>query len=74
LATFVNALPLCHGTCTQLPTTLGPVFQKELQRFPKAMPIVNSNVTCAPFDGTNPTVCTSIDAYGLTIGIAFGNR
>src|SRR5262249_49193171 len=46
-ATFVNGSPLCAGACPNLPTTVGPVFQSLLTRFPQAMPLVNSRINCA---------------------------
>jgi hypothetical protein len=46
MASFVND-QLCEGGCPDLPTTVGPVFQDLLGRFPQAMPLVNSTVDCA---------------------------
>src|SRR5437868_5339162 len=46
-ATFVNSSALCSGGCPNLPTTVGPIFQSLLTKFPQAMPLVNSNVNCA---------------------------
>ena len=47
-------------------TSLGPIFSKEQQKFPNAMPIVNSNYTCltpGQYPST-PDPCTSFDAWG----------
>ena len=75
LATYVNSIAPCSdivGGCPDLPTTVGPIFQSQLQKFPKAMPLVNSNYECAPFDGT-PTPCTSFDAWGQNFAGVIGN-
>ncbi len=45
-ATFVDA-NLCGGACSNLPTTVGPIFQSQLQKFPLAMPLVNSAENCS---------------------------
>jgi Carboxypeptidase regulatory-like domain len=72
LKTFVNALPVCSGACVNLPTSEGPIFNKERLKFPKAMPIVNSTFVCPPtFDPNNPDPCSSFDAYGLGNGNLF---
>jgi hypothetical protein len=52
LATFVNA-NLCGGGCPNVPTTVGPIFQSQLQKFPLAMPLVNSTENCATTTTTN---------------------
>jgi hypothetical protein len=67
LATFVNNEALCNGGCTLLPTKAGPIFAAELAKYPKALPIVNSSITC-PFAGQNvalPDPCSSFDAWGF---------
>jgi hypothetical protein len=65
-ATFVNSSPLCAGACPDLPTTVGPVFQSLLTKFPEAMPLVNSSVNCAS-DITG--ACIGQGAY--TTGLAY---
>ncbi|HWZ81893.1 MAG TPA: TonB-dependent receptor [Terriglobales bacterium] len=68
LATYVNSLPICTsvGGCPLLPTTLGPVFQSLIQKWPQAVPLVDSNEVCTPFDPTvGPTNCTSQDGWGF---------
>jgi outer membrane receptor protein involved in Fe transport len=75
LATYVNSIAPCNtvpGGCPLLPKTLGPMFSAQLQQFPLAFPIVNSNYTCAPYDGT-PTPCTSYDAWGQNDAHLLGN-
>ncbi|HLX83966.1 MAG TPA: TonB-dependent receptor [Terriglobales bacterium] len=65
LATFVNSVAPCNtiaGGCPLLPTTLGPVFSSLLQKFPLAVPLVNSTVDCS--STPTPSVCFSDDAYG----------
>ena len=56
-ATFVQN-NLCGGPCT-VPTTVGPIFQSLLQKWPQAMPLVNSSITCNPAlpANQNPTGC-----------------
>jgi hypothetical protein len=49
--------PLQTTGC-DIPTSLGPIFSKEQQKYPNAVPIVNSNTTCP-----NPA-CQSFDAWG----------
>jgi len=61
LATYVNSIAPCNGIaggCPLLPTTVGPIFQAQLQKFPQAVPIVNSTVDCAA-QTTFPNPCTS---------------
>ena len=45
MATYVND-NLCDGGCPGLPTTVGPIFNSQLQKFPLAMPLVKSTVDC----------------------------
>src|SRR5689334_16140504 len=52
-ATFIQN-NLCTGPCT-VPTAVGPIFQQLHQKWPLAVPLVNSSVNCA----TNPGPCTS---------------
>jgi len=52
-ATFIQN-NLCTGPCT-VPATVGPIFQQLHQKWPLAIPLVNSSVNCA----TNPGACTS---------------
>ena len=65
MATFVNSVAPCSdvvGGCPELPTTVGPVFQSLITKWPLAVPLVNSSVDC-----TNPdenSVCQSLDAFG----------
>jgi len=69
LATYVNSIAPCSGIaggCPLLPTTVGPIFQSQLQKFPQAMPIVNSTVDCAS-QTTFPNPCTSFDAWGQNL-------
>jgi len=66
LKTFVNTQAPCNtvvGGCPLLPTQAGPIFTNELQKFPLAMPIVNSSIDCAA-QTTFPNPCTSFDAWG----------
>lgn len=66
LATFVNSVSPCSdvaGGCPLLPTSAGPIFTSQLQKFPQAMPIVNSTIVCAE-QTTFPNPCTSFDAWG----------
>jgi Carboxypeptidase regulatory-like domain/TonB dependent receptor len=74
LAAFVNTQSPCVdvGGCPLLPTSQGPVFTKELAKYPKAMPIVSSSYVCAPFTGV-ATPCTSFDAWGQNFVGALGN-
>jgi hypothetical protein len=66
LAAFVNSEAPCNtvaGGCPLLPTSEGPVFAKELARYPQSMPIVNSPLAnCVGLPDPNP--CTSFDAWG----------
>jgi hypothetical protein len=77
LKTFVNSISPCVdlvGGCPLLPTSQGPVFTKELQKYPKAMPIVNSSIVCPPtFDPNNPDPCTSFDAWGQNFAGVIGD-
>ncbi len=63
LAAFVNAQPFCNGACSNLPTTVGPIFKQLAAKWPQAVPFANSTADCS-----DPTVaaavCTSFDAYG----------
>jgi hypothetical protein len=62
LATFVNSVSPCVdvGGCPLLPTTVGPVFQSLIQKWPLAVPLVDSNVDCT----VDPGPCQSFDAWG----------
>jgi Carboxypeptidase regulatory-like domain/TonB dependent receptor len=65
LKAFVNSVAPCNtiaGGCPLLPTSEGPVFQSLVQKWPQAMPIVNSSFTCA--GAVAPDPCTSFDAWG----------
>jgi len=63
-APFIQA-NLCGGPCT-VPTTAGPIFQQLLQKWPQAMPLVNSSINCAT-DTTG--ACLGQGAY--TSGLAY---
>ncbi len=63
LAAFVNAQPFCAGACTNLPTTVGPIFNQLAAKWPQAMPLVNSTADCTD-PVTAAAVCTSFDAFG----------
>jgi outer membrane receptor protein involved in Fe transport len=66
LKAFVNSQAPCNtvaGGCPLLPTQAGPIFTNELQKFPLAMPIVNSSINCAA-QTQFPDPCTSFDAWG----------
>ena len=52
---------LQSGGC-DIPTTLGPIFSQELQKFPQAMPIVNGNLSDCSLPDPNP--CSSFDGWG----------
>ena len=75
LAAFVNSEAPCNtiaGGCPLLPTSEGPVFAKELARFPDAMPIVTSPLTnCVGM--TAPDPCTSFDAWGANLAGLLGD-
>ena len=63
MATFVNSAAPCNtvvGGCPLLPTTVGPIFQSLLQKWPLAMPLVNSSEVCA----AGAPDCSSFDAWG----------
>ncbi len=45
LATFINSQPFCANACA-IPNTVGPIFLSQLQKFPNAVPLVSSAVTC----------------------------
>jgi hypothetical protein len=60
LAAFVNAQPVCGGACTNLPTTVGPIYKALAAKWPLASPLVNSTVDCT----VTPGPCQSQDAYG----------
>ena len=65
LATFVNGSEPCveFGGCPLLPTTVGPVFQSLITKWPAAVPLVDSpNVDCT--DPQQNGVCQSFDAWG----------
>ena len=68
LAAFINSQPLCSGGCANLPTTTGPIFNSLLQKWPQAVPLVNSTINCAT-DQTGACLgagaYTGIDALGL---------
>ncbi len=58
--------PQQYGGGCDIPTSLGPIFSKEQQKFPNAVPVVNSSLTC-PNAGTipdSPDNCSSFDAWG----------
>ncbi len=58
--------PQQSGGGCDIPTSLGPIFSQEQQKFPNAMPIVNSSYTCltpGQFPDS-PDPCTSFDAWG----------
>jgi hypothetical protein len=63
MATYVNSIAPCstHGGCA-IPTTVGPLFQQMLTKWPLALPLVNNSSPCA---GANLANCASFDAYGL---------
>src|SRR5947208_595715 len=64
-ASFVDT-NLCGGACPTLPTTVGPIFQSQLQKFPLAMPLVNSTEDCST------TTTTDCIGQGLfTSGLAY---
>jgi hypothetical protein len=63
MATYVNSIAPCNGNCV-LPNKLGPVFSSLLAKFPLAVPLVNSTVTCTPGPTVAVNPCTSQDAYG----------
>ncbi len=68
MASFVNSLPICAdvGGCPELPTTVGPLFQQMLTKWPLGLPLVNSSQDCT----VNPDVnCLSFDAYGANAAI-----
>jgi hypothetical protein len=75
MAAYVNTISPCVdlGGCPLLPTSLGPVFKSLRAKWPLAVPLVNSNVTCAPFDGTTITPCTSQDGWGQQGAGIIGN-
>lgn len=63
-ATFIQN-NLCGSPCT-VPTTVGPIFQQLRQKWPQAMPLVNSTINCA----TNTTgACIGQGVY--TTGLAY---
>ena len=67
LAAFVNSEAPCNeipGGRPLLPTSQGPVFTKELARFPQSMPIVNASGFVCPGQQFAPDPCTSFDAWG----------
>ncbi len=51
-------LPQQYGDGCDIPTSLGPIFTEESQRFPQSMPIVNSTTTCPD------PACQSYDGWG----------
>src|SRR5208282_3603795 len=58
--------PQQYGGGCDIPTSLGPIFTQESQKFPQGMPIVNSSYTCLT-PGQFPTApdpCTSFDGWG----------
>ncbi|PYX91190.1 MAG: hypothetical protein DMG71_20785 [Acidobacteria bacterium] len=63
-ATFVQN-NVCPGPCT-VPTTVGPIFQSLLQKWPLAMPLVNSTINCAT-DTTGACVGQGL----FTTGVAY---
>jgi hypothetical protein len=70
MATWVNQQPLCTslGGCPLLPTTLGPVFKSLRAKWPLAVPLVNSSVTCTPGDPNADSSCFSQDPWGAALG------
>src|SRR6266852_4985916 len=62
-ATFINN-SLCGGGCTGIPTTVGPIFQSLLQKWPQAMPLVNSSINCAT-DTTGACIGQGLYTSGL---------
>ena len=62
MAAFVNSVAPCSGVggCPLLPTTVGPIFQSLIQKWPQAVPLVNSTVDCTQ----TPGPCSSFDGYG----------
>lgn len=70
MATFVNSIAPCNtvvGGCPLLPTTVGPVFQSLLQKWPLAMPLVNSTADCTNASDA-AQFCTSQDGWGANAG------
>jgi len=56
-ATFIQD-NVCGGPCP-VPATAGPVFNELHAKWPKAVPLINSNIDCA----ANPDACTSQGTY-----------
>ena len=66
LGTRKNGIRPATGGGCDIPTSLGPIFSKEQQKFPLAVPIVNSNYTCLTPNQipSAPDPCSSLDAWG----------
>jgi len=64
-ASYVDA-NLCGGGCSVLPTTVGPIFNQLLQKWPLAMPLVNSSIDC-----TTDTTGACIGQGAFTTGFAY---
>ncbi|HZQ70249.1 MAG TPA: TonB-dependent receptor [Terriglobales bacterium] len=64
LASFVDT-SLCGGACPNLPTTVGPIFSSLRQKWPQAVPLVNSTINCAT-DTTG--ACLGLGAYTGVFG------
>jgi hypothetical protein len=62
MASWINT-NFCGGICPDLPTSTGPLFNKQLAKWPLAFPIVHSTNDCT----ANPGPCTSFDAYGQNL-------
>jgi hypothetical protein len=74
-ASYIQANTGCGSGCA-VPTTVGPIFQSELQKFPLAMPLVNSKITCPLPAGTtdNPNCYSESLFYGgatVTAGLPY---
>lgn len=68
MATYLEASPFCVslGGCG-IPTTLGPVFKSLQAKWPLAVPLVNSSVTCTPGEASPNPDCISQDPYGAAL-------
>src|SRR5260370_383665 len=70
-AAYIQANTGCGSGCA-VPTTVGPIFQSQLQKFPLAMPLVNSKITCpipVPVGTTDNRNCYSQSLFygGATV-------
>jgi hypothetical protein len=64
MATWAQAQPFCTSStdgCALVPTTLGPVFNSLHAKWPQAVPLVNSTVTCPD------PACVSQDPWGAAL-------